>query len=761
MKHSAIFFVLFVIIFLTFSVSAQTFTSALNGAQEVPPNVTNAVGVGSVILNSSETNITVTLYFSALSGAQISARLHNSTGIVFNLPNGNFSQNIAVNPAQVAELKAGLWYFKVNSANFPSGEIRGQINALSSNNAAIFPFSNGSLDSTFDADGIVTTEISGGNNIAQAVAVQTDGKLIVAGYNRNATDNDFAVARYNPNGTLDNSFDTDGIVITPIGAASEDEAFAVAIQTDGKILLAGQTFNGANTDIAIVRYNPNGSLDSTFDGDGIVTTVIGAGSELARNIAVQTDGKIVVAGQTFNGINNDIAVVRYNANGSLDTTFDGNSGIGNGIVTTAIGSGNDFGYAVAIQTNNKIVVAGYFFNGTNNDAVILRYDANGVLDTSFDTDGIVTASAGTNTDEAFAVAIQTDGKIVFAGCTNNIGSPNDFLIGRFNTNGTPDATFGTNGLTITPIGALAEFANSVAIQADGKIVAAGFSSNGANNDFAVIRQNPNGSLDTTFDFDGKLTTPIGVSVDAANGVAIQADGKIVAVGRAVIGATADFGIVRYGYGTNAQTNDGFFSLNSSTQIRFDNANGAGATSATSLNSLSLPTLPANLNLLTTPRNIQTSATFTGEILVKFTLPTRIDATNFNAAQVLHFENGAWIDRTTNTPTRDFATRTIYARVSALSTFAIVSPLAQTADFVNISGILSANGRAVSKAIVTITDTNGQMRHALTNPFGYFRFRDVALRQTHIFRASSKSYKFAPQILTINDEIDDLNFTSLP
>lgn len=250
-----------------------------------------------------------------------------------------------------------------------------------------------------------------------------------------------------------------------------------------------------------------------------------------------------------------------------------------------------------------------------------------------------------------------------------------------------------------------------------------------------------------------------MSADFANGAAIQADGKIVVVGRAAIGTNADFGIVRYGYGTNALTNDGFFSLSSNVQIRFDNAFMVGTTSTVSLNSLSLPPIPNNLNLLTAPRNIQTNVEFTGEVLVKFTLPTRIDAANFNAAEVLHFENGAWLDRTANAPTRDFATRTIYARVSSLSAFAILSPLAQTAGNVNISGrILSANGKAVSKAIVTATDSNGQTRYALTNPFGYYHFRDVALRQTYIFRATSKRYKFAPQILTINDEIDDLNFS---
>lgn len=760
MKNYAALFAFLTIFFFSLDISAQTFTSSLNGQQTNPPNNSSAAGVGSVIINAAETEITVTLYFSGLSGAQTFAGIQNQSGIVFNLPNGNFSQNFAVSPPQVAELKAGQWFFNVGSTSFPNGEIRGRIAALSSNNAISLPFSNGALDTTFDGDGILTTDIGGGNNFAQAVALQPDGKIVAAGSSRDTVNSDdFAVVRYNPDGTLDNTFDGDGIATANIAAANSDAAFAVTIQPDGKILLAGQTFNGSLTKIAVVRLNANGSPDTTFDGDGIVVTSIGSGSEQVRAIALQNDGKIVVAGQTFNGANNDIAVLRYNSNGSLDATFDGISGNGNGIVTTAIGAATDTGYGVVIQPDGKIVVAGFYFSGTNNDVAVLRYDANGVLDASFDADGIVTAAAGTNTDEAFAVALQTDGKIVIAGCTNS-GTPNDFLIMRFNTNGSLDSSFGGNGITITPIGNGAEIANSVAIQADGKIVAAGFSSNGANNDFAVIRRNADGSLDTTFDGDGKLTTPIGISVDTANGVAIQADGKIVAVGRTVIGSFADFGVVRYGYGTNTTANDGFFTLNSSVQIRFSNAFRNGATSADSLNSLLLPPLPNNVNLLTSPRVIQTSAAFSGEVTVKFILPERIDSANFNAAQILHLENGAWIDRTANTPPRDFATRTIYARVNSLGAFAVVSPLTQTAANTDVSGrILTSQGKSVARARITFTDNTGQTHFALTNQFGYYRFRDVALRGTYIFNASSKSYKFSPQILTVNDQLDDLNFTS--
>jgi uncharacterized delta-60 repeat protein len=380
MKYNAAGFMLPFFAFLTLGVAAQTFTSALNGTQEIPSNASNAAGVGSVVLNAAETNATVTLYFSGLGSAQTSARIYNSSGIVFNLPPGNLSQSFPVSAGQAAELKSGGWYFDVASTNFPNGEIRGPISALSSTGAVPFPFSNGSLDPTFDADGVVTTPIGSGNNVAQAVAVQADGKIVVAGFCLNETTDDFAVARYHPNGTLDETFDGDsgsgnGVVITAI-TVNHDEALALAIQPDGKILLAGQTFNGVNTDIALVRYNQNGTLDNSFGGgDGIVTTPTGTGSDLARSIALQADGKIVVTGQSFNGANNDIPVVRYEPNGALDPSF-GNGGI----ALIAIGPATDTAYGVRVQTDGKIVVAGYYFNGANNDANVLRLNEHGALD---------------------------------------------------------------------------------------------------------------------------------------------------------------------------------------------------------------------------------------------------------------------------------------------------------------------------------------------------------------------------------------------
>ena len=281
-----------------------------------------------------------------------------------------------------------------------------------------------------------------------------------------------------------------------------------------------------------------GELDTTFDTDGKVTTSIGSGDDYVNSVVLQSDGKIVAAGYSYNGSNYDFAIVRYNTDGSLDTTFDTD-----GKVTTPIASGDDRAYSVVLQSDGKIVAAGYSYNGSDNDFAIVRYNTDGSLDTSFDTDGKVTTPI-TRFDVATSVVLQSDGKIVAAGYSYN-GPDNDFAIVRYNTNGSLDTTFDTDGKVTTPIGSSGDVATSVVLQSDGKIVAAGYSHNGTDSDFAVVRYNTNGSLDTTFDTDGKVTTPIGSGNEEANSVVLQSDGKIVVAGSSVNGSNYDFAVVRY------------------------------------------------------------------------------------------------------------------------------------------------------------------------------------------------------------------------
>jgi uncharacterized delta-60 repeat protein len=402
--------------------------------------------------------------------------------------------------------------------------------------------SDGSLDNTFGTNGIVTTPVGTSADIARSVAIQSDGKIVAAGHINNGSNDDFALVRYNSNGSLDNTFGTNGIVTTLVGT-SNDRAYSIAIQSDGKIAAAGYSWNVSDIDFAVVRYNSNGSLDITFGSNGIVTTPVGSSVDIAYSIAIQSDGKIIAAGYSLNIGNNDFAVVRYNSNGFLDNTF----GI-NGIITTSVyvGSSGDIARSVAIQSDGKIVAAGYAGGQSVYDFALVRYNSNGSLDNTFETDGIVTTPVGISESNVNSVAIQSDGKIVAAGYSLDLADYfGDFAVARYNADGTLDNTFGQNGTITTPIGLLNEIANSVAIQSDGKIIAAGYSHNLSNYDFALVRYNTNGALDNTFGTNGIVTTPVGASNDFAYSIAIQSDGKIVAAGYSSNGSDYDFALVRY------------------------------------------------------------------------------------------------------------------------------------------------------------------------------------------------------------------------
>ena len=496
-----------------------------------------------------------------------------------------------------------------------------------------------SLDSSFGTGGKVTTPFGTSFDIANAAVIQTDGKIVAVGYSSINSNNDFALARYNTDGSLDTSFGTGGKVTTSIGNSYEI-ATSVVIQTDGKIVAAGYSYNGSNEDFALVRYNTDGSLDTSFGTGGKTTTPIANANDEAYSAAIQPDGRIVVGGYSSNGSNNDFALVRYHTDGSLDTTF----GTG-GKVIMQFGSANDIIRAVVIQTDGKIVALGYFFNVSNNDFALARYNTDGSLDPSFGTNGKVSTAIGNSTDEIFSAVIQTNGKIVIAGCTNN-GLNNDFALARYNADGSLDTSFGTGGKVSTPFGSSFDIANSVALQTDGKIVAAGFSRNPANEDFALARYNTDGSLDPSFGTGGKVTTQFGTSFEIAYAAAIQTDGKIVAVGYSRIGSTEDFALARY----NADGSSGIIAAND-VNISFSKITQSGNTVATPLTQSNLPALPNGYTLpLNAPMyDIRTSAVFSGSVNVQIKAANVTDAETCSRLRLLHFENGAWTTTTNAAP----------------------------------------------------------------------------------------------------------------
>lgn len=346
----------------------------------------------------------------------------------------------------------------------------------------------GVADSNFGVGGYFTADFSSSADRANAVAVQQNGYIVAAGSSGPSGNALFALARFTPDGGLDPAFGTGGKTRIVLGV-NDDIANAVFVQPDGKIVAAGV----ASNNFVVVRFNTDGSLDTSFNGNGIVTTDIG-GTDAAYGLALQPDGKIIAVGKG----NNDFAVVRYNTDGSLDTSFDGNAGNGNGIVRTDITPANsriDTATSVALQPDGKIVVAGYYASVPNKSAVV-RYNSNGTLDTTFDgsTDGngIVTLSFSTGADLATSVALQPDGKIVIGGMggIGIAGTEADFVVARLKSDGTSDSSF-AGGQKSIDFDQKDDKALGLVLLGDGDIVQVGGSipqtSPNANQDIALAR----------------------------------------------------------------------------------------------------------------------------------------------------------------------------------------------------------------------------------------------------------------------------------
>ncbi|MEW6445262.1 MAG: delta-60 repeat domain-containing protein [Pseudomonadota bacterium] len=423
----------------------------------------------------------------------------------------------------------------------------------------------GALDILFGSNGKQTTSFSAWNDEARDVARQTDGKIVLAGRAGNdaGSEDDFALLRYNADGQLDTTFGVGGKITTAFFSPDNwDVAEAVAIQADGKIVAAGWSIAPAgNSVFALARYLSNGQLDTSFGANGLVTTNIRNSDDFINDIAIQADGKIVVTGGSRDAATTpaqyDFVTVRYLANGQLDTSFDGD-----GIAITPIGASDEWANGIVIQRDGKVVVAGASCNAGacdttngNFDFAFVRYNSNGSLDGGFNDDGKATFATAilTHSDGATRLALQADDSIVAAGGRDKGDADyrqlGDFALVRIFPNGQLDTSFGDRGWVRTPIGLDASGAGDIAYRNDGKLVVAGSAIyNAVNADVALALYNRNGSLDQTFGTAGTgiVTTPIGAGNDYATGVTLQPDGKIVIAGGADSGSyRLDFTGVRY------------------------------------------------------------------------------------------------------------------------------------------------------------------------------------------------------------------------
>lgn len=419
----------------------------------------------------------------------------------------------------------------------------------------------GNLDSDFDSDGKLTVDFDSQNDRAYGVAVQPDGKVIVAGYARIAGDDDFAMARFNTDGTYDASFGSGGKVTTSFSSGNE-VAFTMLLQPDGKIILAGNMFNGTY-DFAMARYTANGALDNTFSGDGILYTDFTNSADACKAAALQPDGKIILAGESYGQTSYDFALARYNADGTLDNTF-GSGGKVTTLFTTSASTAS--ANALAVQPDGKIVAAGrYKLNGGPTSSFALaRYNADGTLDNTFSVDGKVTTDLGSdNIAEINSIVLQPNGYIV-AGGYSFISGNFFFGLARYKTDGTLDTGFDGDGKLTSDAFSYTGQARGLVMQADGKIIAAGYGEENPNHGFGIVRFNQDGSTDNSFGTGGSVFTDFNSNNDEANSVAIQPDLKIVLAGFQYNGLNFDFAVARYLSGLNLGTLE--FSTNTSALI---------------------------------------------------------------------------------------------------------------------------------------------------------------------------------------------------
>lgn len=402
----------------------------------------------------------------------------------------------------------------------------------------------GTLDPSFGNAGLVNNFVASRSDQPNCMAIQSDGKILVGGfayYDTIANHYGFALVRYNTNGTVDSTFNITGKVITNVNGSTNACAYKIAVAPNNKIILSGFATFGSQNKIATIRYLPNGAIDSTFGNNGIVITAIGTMDDRCTSMLLQPDGKMLLAGITKSAPTvYSFAIARYDSTGTLDTTFSND-----GINTTSLNGNNATSNSVAMQQDGSYYVFGSVTNITTTLFAMTRYLPNGNLDASFATNGIASYSPGNGfVNSGAKVIIQPDKKLLLYGNATFSGL-SKMVVMRLDSNAAAvDITFGSSGVASIAFASLPFSASDLALQTDGKIVATGFIQNTSNKDFAVVRLQANGTLDSTFGTNGRVITTFGNNNDVPAAIAIQADEKIVVAGET----------------TNSFTNTSYFAL---------------------------------------------------------------------------------------------------------------------------------------------------------------------------------------------------------
>lgn len=404
------------------------------------------------------------------------------------------------------------------------------IAGVSNDNLALIRYNvDGTMDTGFGVNGWVTnTAVVLGQDGVAGLVEQSDGKIVVAAVTSNAT-SDIVLFRYNSNGTIDGSFGIDGLVTTDF--FGDELAYSIIRQADGKLVVSGVSGN----QMSLIRYTSNGVLDTGFGAGGVAALAINGTH--ARAVVQQSDGRLVAAGGGH--------IARFHTNGALDLGFDTDGW--NTIPATVA-----FAVNLALQANGQLVIVGFTTGGAP-DIAVVRFNANGGLDAGFGTAGVATTDVGGNEIGFGIVPNIVDSKIVVTGQSDHGGGDTSIVVLRYDADGTLDTSFSTDGIVELDLGIYRDYAQSIVQQSNGRYVLAGQTADGANSDFVTIRYNGDGTLDSTFDTNGyKIDWLDRKTIDVATSLVAQSDGKLVAAGRTVYSADrlnlnepADMALTRY------------------------------------------------------------------------------------------------------------------------------------------------------------------------------------------------------------------------
>jgi uncharacterized delta-60 repeat protein len=389
----------------------------------------------------------------------------------------------------------------------------------------------GDLDTGFGGTGVVTAMFTAGDDYGYSVAVQGDGKILVAG---GSSAGDFSVLRLLPDGSPDPDFGAGGKVVRKFGQF--ELARGVAAVSGDKILVGGAGLvSGGSRDFAALRLLSSGAPDPDYGTDGLVTTDILNGlDDVVNGMAVDGTGRAILAGRYCT----NVALVRYTAGGAPDPSF----GNGGKVFTPGSTATEQEANAIAIQADGKVVVAGQSRTGSNTDVLVARYLSNGTPDPNFGSGGKTTTAvgAGNVSDAANAVTVLADGKIVVVGTTGS-----DYLLLRYTPGGVLDTNFGSGGGNFIDFAGAIDAGYGVAVQGDGRILVTGTSNLNGRENFALLRFTSGGGIDSSFGNGGGLLTTVTAGSDSARAIALQSDGRIVVAGWGGPPDAKDFAVARY------------------------------------------------------------------------------------------------------------------------------------------------------------------------------------------------------------------------